>query len=306
MESTKHIQTRKTENIIVTLDPELLYRKYLVSDLNREWEEPFLDEDTGEVLAVKRHERILERGTYLEEDQIAVINFHIQAGDIKDGIEVSDQRRLGTMSLGWGLQPWSVRVRISKKSIKIILLARNVLQALEIARDYLELKYKDVFAIMSISGYKEHIFLYDDTQDLAVKDGQEDRHEEKPDEDDETKDVSVFYSIEAKVSLGEKNCQYFNFLVYAKNVEDAKSIVEKWIDEQIEAKKLGMVDEYIAKSEIVVNIISASIVNCTDVIGREFSLTYVRGENGGAEPEDAPEAGPEGTEEEPIDIFENE
>ena len=67
-----------------------------------------------------------------------------------------------------------------------------------------------------------------------------------------------------------------------------------------------MVDEYIAKSEIVVNIISASIVNCTDVIGREFSLTYVRGENGGAEPEDAPEAGPEGTEEEPIDIFENE
>ena len=196
MESTKHIQTRKTENIIVTLDPELLYRKYLVSDLNREWEEPFLDEDTGEVLAVKRHERILERGTYLEEDQIAVINFHIQAGDIKDGIEVSDQRRLGTMSLGWGLQPWSVRVRISKKSIKIILLARNVLQALEIARDYLELKYKDVFAIMSISGYKEHIFLYDDTQDLAVKDGQEDRHEEKPDEDDDTANTSISSSTQ--------------------------------------------------------------------------------------------------------------
>lgn len=103
MESTK-VQTKKNEVIITTSDTTQMHKMYLVDNLYRKWMEPFIDSDTGEVLEIERTELVLERGTYLDVDQLAVIAFHLQCGDITE-VTVSDQRRLGKFGTNWGVQP---------------------------------------------------------------------------------------------------------------------------------------------------------------------------------------------------------
>lgn len=170
---TPKVQTRKNENIITTNVPEQMFGKYLVENLKRKWKEKFLDKDTGEVIEVERTEFVLERGTYLQADQLAVIQFHMQAGDIDGELKVSDQKRLAVFSTGWGLVPWCVTCRISEKNHNFILLARNIFQALDIVTDYVELHYDKSFSITTARGFKSHIFLQDDTTRLQEEDGTE-------------------------------------------------------------------------------------------------------------------------------------
>ena len=161
MKTTKKIQTKKNEVIITTSDTDQMYKKYLVKPLLRKWYEHLLDEDTGEMIEVERNEIVLEKGTYLLEDQLAVINFHLQAGDVTEAV-VSDQKRCGVCSIGWGVQPWCVTAKIFKKH-KYLLFARSIFQALAIVEDYLELKCDTSFSITSAKEYKDHIFIFDDT-----------------------------------------------------------------------------------------------------------------------------------------------
>lgn len=274
---TPKVQTRKNENIITTNVPEQMFGKYLVENLKRKWKEKFLDKDTGEVIEVERTEFVLERGTYLQADQLAVIQFHMQAGDIDGELKVSDQKRLAVFSTGWGLVPWCVTCRISEKNHNFILLARNIFQALDIVTDYVELHYDKSFSITTARGFKSHIFLQDDTTRLQEEDGTE-----KPEDETEEgkKAVYVFYSIEATVNFGQKSEieRDYKFLVYAKDVEDAKSRIEKYISDTVlrgeKYTDLGYFDKLIALEEIKVNIKTAGTVNCTAVICREFSMQY--------------------------------
>ena len=82
MKTTK-IQTKKNETVITTSDTSMMHKKYLVSDLFRKWMEPYVDSDTGKIIEIERTELVLKRGTYLDVDQLAVIQFHLQAGDVK-------------------------------------------------------------------------------------------------------------------------------------------------------------------------------------------------------------------------------
>lgn len=273
MQKNKRNQTKKNEVIMTTSNTDEMYKKYLVKPLLRKWIENFLDEDTGEVVPVERNEMIFERGTYLLEDQLAVINFHLQAGDITD-VTVSDQKRCGVLSNGWGVQPWCVTAKLTKKH-KYLLFARNIFQALEIAEDYLELHCDISFSLTSAKEYKDHIFIFDDTVKLV-----EDNGVEKPETEvnEEKVYVYMFYSIEAKVALGEDNERSYRFLIYAKDVEDAKLKIEKHVREKIAQKSdengLGVVDSYIAQESMKINVISATKVNCAGVIGLEFTEAY--------------------------------
>lgn len=269
----KKVQTRHNETIISTSDTEEMYGRYLVQPLYRKWHEDFLDEDTGEVIAVERSEIIMPRGTYLEEDQLAVINFHIQTGDITE-VTVSDQKRTGVLSNGWKVQPWSVTVQLQKKH-KYLLLARNIFQALAIVEDYFELHCDTSFSITSAKEFKNHIFIFDDTVKLI-----DDNGVERPENEMEEEKIAVymFYSIEATAILGEDNEKDYRFLLYAKNVEDAKTIIEKYIREKIEKSAddndLSLVDAYVAAELVVINVTSATKVKCTGVIGLEFTEAY--------------------------------
>lgn len=273
MKKEKKIQTKFNENIITTSNTDEMYGKYLVKPLFRVWTENFLDGDTGEVIPVERNEMIFEKGTYLEEDQLAVINFHLQAGDLSE-VTVSDQKRVGVFASGWGVQPWCVTVQLTKKH-KFLLLARNIFQALDIVEDYIELHCDTSFSITSAKEFKDHIFIFDDTVKLVEHNG-----EEKPEDEIEDNKVYVymFYSIEATAVLGDDNEKDYRFLVYARDVDDAKKIIEKHIREKIQKSAgengLGIVDTYIAAESVVVNVTSATKVNCSGVIGLEFTEAY--------------------------------
>lgn len=272
MKKNKDIQTKKNEVIMTTSDTDQMYGKYLVKPLFRKWEEKFLDEDTGEVIIVERSEMVLEKGTRLLEDQLAVINFHLQAGDVTE-VVVSNQKRCGIFSTGWGVQPWCVTAKLVKKH-KYLLFARNIFQALEIVEDYLELNCDINFSITSAKEYKDHIFIFDDTVKLV-----EDNGSEKPEtEVDEKAYVYMFYSVEANVIFLEEKEQPYRFLIYAKDVENAKEKIEKHVREKIAKKadehNLGVVDTYMAQESLTVNVISATKVNCSGVIGLEFTEAY--------------------------------
>lgn len=258
---------------MTTSNTDEMYGKYLVKPLFRKWYENFLDEDTGEVIQVERNEMVLEKGTYLMHDQLAVINFHLQAGDLSE-VTVSDQKRCGVFSAGWGVQPWCVTAKLTKKH-KYLLFARNIFQALEIAEDYLELHCDINFSLTSAKEFKDHIFIFDDTVKLVEHNG-----EEKPENEleEEKAYVYLFYSIEATAIWGDDREESHRFLVYAKDVDDAKKIIEKHIREKI--RKETIRDEFtvmqaaMAQQTLEINITSATKVNCSGVIGLEFTEAY--------------------------------
>ena len=302
---TNELQTRKNENIIKTNVPEEMYQKYLVENLFRKWKEKFLDEDTGEVIEVERKEIILERGTFIGDDQMAVIQFHTQTGDIDGGlITVSDQKRLAVLSNGWHIVPWCVTARINDKPRNFLLLARNIFQALDIVTDYVELHYDSSFYITTAKGFKDHIFLQDLTSRLVEEDGTE-----KPEEEtaDGQKDVYFFYSVEAEVKFGGKLTEdsserSYRFLVYAKDLDDVKSRIEKYITDTIRENKgygdLGYFEQALLENDFEVTLKTGGTVNCTAVISREFTMAYnPTPEDGkkeeGADEAPAPEASPE-------------
>ena len=302
METTKKVQTKLNENIIVTTDPEEMMGKYLVEPLFRKYMDKYLDKDTGEVVEIERTELVLQRGTYLEEDQLAVINFHLQIGDLTE-IKVSDQKRLGKFGTGWGVQPWCVTVQLLKKH-KFLLLARNIFQALDIVEDYVELRYDHVFSITSAKEFKNHIFIFDDETVKLVEDSD---GVEKPEDEieEEKKAIYSFYSVETTVIYSEDKQDDYRFLIFAKDVDDAKAQIEKYVREQLkkEAKEqeLNVIQVAMAQENLSINITSATKVKCSAVIGREYTDAYCKKVDM-AETEEVPEA--EGADAEDVDEVE--
>lgn len=272
----KKTSTKLNENVFTTKSIEEMRGKYLVKDLFRKWNEPHIDEDTGEIIEVERTEVVLKRGTLLGVDQLAVISFHIAAGDITE-VTCSDQKRLGTLSQGWSLNPWCVTVQLAKKH-KFLLLARNIFQAMEIVTDYCEQKYDISFSITSAKEFKQHIFIEDDTVRLVMKEGVE------VPEDEAENIIRAFYSVDATITFDENDSRDFRFLVYAKEVDDAKMHIEKHIreklDKEADANFLGVADTYIAQTKLKIVVTSAKKINCSVVIGFDFTQAYNRKEDG--------------------------
>ena len=275
MESKK-IQTKLNETIITTSDTAQMYKKYLVNTLFRTWKEPYIDSDTGEIIEVERSEKVLERGTYLDVDQLAIISFHLQAGDVTE-VTVSDQKRLGKFGTAWGVIPWCVTVQLGKK-YKVILLARNIFQALDIVEDWAEQKFDQVFSISSAKEFKQHTLICDDTVRMVLENGTE-----IPENESEENKTAVysFYSVEATARLGENNEKDFRFLVYARDVDHAKILIEKFLRGSIKetpyANLMSFADIVTAEMAIEINVTSATKVKCHSVIGLEFTEAYQKG-----------------------------
>lgn len=271
---TSKMQTRKDETIITTSDPSEMLNKYLVNPLMRKWSEPFIDEDTGEIMEVERYEPVLERGTYLDGEQIAVINFHMQAGDITE-VTVSDQKRIGKFATGFGVHPWCVTVLLNKKH-KFLCLARNIWQAIEIVEDYCEQKFDIIFDIVSAKEFKQHTFIFDDAVKLVEEGG---KVRTQAEVDEERGVVYVFYSVEATAEFGGGEKVDYRYLVYARDVDDAKVIIEKDVRKKIAVSEDLMygLSSHFSDDTLSLTVKSAKQVNCSGVIGVEFTEAYCRG-----------------------------
>lgn len=271
---TSKMPTRKDETIITTTDPSEMLGKYLVNPIFRKWYEPFIDDDSGELIEVERHEIVLERGTYLDGEQIAVINFHMQTDDLTE-VKVSNQKRIGKFATGFGVHPWCVTVLLHKKH-KYLCLARNIWQAIEIVEDYCEQKFDIVFDIVSAKEFKQHIFIFDDTVRMVEDNGQIKTQTEV---DEDRGIVYVFYSVEVQAKYSDDSASDYRYLVYAKDVDDAKVLIEKDVRKRAEQEASIYGSEFCADradGDIEIIVKQAKQVNCAGVIGLEFTEAYCR------------------------------
>ena len=143
------VKTRKDEVIISSLDPRDLFNKFLTRNLCRTWKEDFIDEETNEVVTIDRSEIILTKGKCLSSENLAKVNFHIQCGDITQPVEVSNQSRQAEEATPYR-HPHTCKVGINGQTMKFLLVARGVQQALDIVRDWCELKYSGQFAVTEV------------------------------------------------------------------------------------------------------------------------------------------------------------
>ena len=88
---------------------------YLAAPAVKTWTEDFIDEDTGEIVSIERHEVIFQKGTKIDADLAARIQFCIESGEIED-VEVSNQCRQAVERNLNGLYPWKVRAHIDSKN----------------------------------------------------------------------------------------------------------------------------------------------------------------------------------------------
>ena len=69
--------------VIETNKPEEMLHKYLAECAVKTWTEDFVDEDTGKIMSIERHEVIFDRGTYIDESLLPKIMFSIQSEELK-------------------------------------------------------------------------------------------------------------------------------------------------------------------------------------------------------------------------------
>lgn len=90
----QEVQTRYSELRGMAYLPEDMLGLYVAAPLKRTWRQELFDEETGEVTSVDRSELIAAAGTKIDDDLLARIQFHLQAGDISC-VEVTNQLRQG-------------------------------------------------------------------------------------------------------------------------------------------------------------------------------------------------------------------
>ena len=248
------VQTRKNEERFTTSDTKKMLSKYLASNLNRGWKEDFIDEDTGEVVSIERFERIESRGTLIDESIEAQIRFYIQSGDITE-VEVSNQRREAIMALSGSMWPWSVTAKIGEKKRRLLLYAETAQMALEIAQDYIELNFSELFHFVSIKTFDWCIFIKD-----SLKKNEDEMVERE------------FYKIEVEVFKGDITTPY-TFVLQTKDVDTGMIVINDWIANKLKEERLN--SELSESTEFGTTVKSGVIIPCYRIVEKEFSEAYI-------------------------------
>lgn len=267
-----------TENKFKTDLPEMMVGFYTAEDVRRRWTEDFVDSDTGTVTSAERSELILERGTYIDADVASSLSFHIQAGDI-DGVEVTDIKRSARPFYGNSFSPWKAVAAVTGKPVTLILYAKHLEHATEIAREYIERTREGSFTMQSVQAFKDCIFVeHEFTEEEEFENG--------------TRIERAFYQLDAVISW-LKDPDYPEarlFLVLAKDVDEAKALTEDWVADRAsrmvrafieEAARDGGDADVSKKSGYVrysggfdLRILSGTKIPCNATVPLEFSKDY--------------------------------
>ena len=164
------IQSRLNEVRIKTLEPKKMLNMYLGERVVRKWVEDFIDEETKETVSIERTEKLFERGLLIDQDLLAKIQFSIQAGEITEPIEVTNQNRAAYEFKGTVMSLWTARVMTGEKRKKFLLYGQSIEQVIDILRDYVELNYDGGFNILDVKGFRDYVILDDTLSDPLSKD----------------------------------------------------------------------------------------------------------------------------------------
>lgn len=266
------MQTKFNEVKFTTSNPDEAMGMFLAGRLYKHWKEDFIDRDTGEVVTIDRTDVLMERGTKIDYNVAASLNFYIQAGDITE-FEVTDQCRTGVYDRGYIAAPWVVTACVKDKNRKFILYAKGVEQALEIAKDYIELKFPGHFELVAVKGFEDCIAISDNfNRGGAENDPEVPADDGKEDADNEAA-TGKFYMLGLHVKPGKDQDYDCNFLVFTTDAEKAKVLANAWVQNhrnaEVEAGRMTDVEAAFTST-----IKTATLVNCYCVIPPDFTREY--------------------------------
>lgn len=127
-----------------TSDPKEMVGKYLASRVIKTWTEDFIDEHTGEVVSIERHEVLHKKGIKLTPEKVQEIMFNIQAEEIKD-VEIADQKFIHIERLI--LPSWSnyiVVLYAQQTRYPVVVRAQNIETAIKVAIDFVNVYRKPI------------------------------------------------------------------------------------------------------------------------------------------------------------------
>jgi len=242
MELRKKIETKLNEGIIRTSSLEEMKGNYLAERLLRTWKEDFVDEDNGEVVTIERNEILFDKGTLLDNDVLAEVNFYLQSGDVKD-LLVSNHKRTGT-AVKSQASVYNATILNGKKKSNYYLYSDSIDLALKVMTDFLEQKIKGSFSFISIKelGYSNLI---------------------PAAEEDAEKDV---YKVEIEVIFEGDDEVKRVYMLKANDAEEAKELIIKWIS-------LKMKEEN-KERPFETTILSAQTIPCNNIIDYHFVKEY--------------------------------
>lgn len=244
------MDTKKNEIIICTSEPSEMIGKYTAERVVRGWTEEFVDEDTGDIVPIERKEVIMDRGTFLENEKISTIMFHLQSGDLEH-VKLSNQKREGVFVIDGHSQIWSTVIEVGKKKVKLLLYANSFETATDIIKDYVELNYSGYCKLSQLKEFGHYTVI----EEAITKD--------TPDSDKEKK----LYKME--ININSDGYVYSNnFLIFATDVESAKTAIDYWIGNELKENH-GQAMDFTSTME------SAVIISYSAIIDRAFSQEYI-------------------------------
>lgn len=233
------VETKKDEVRYFTSEPREMLNKYLAADVLQKWDEDFLDEDTGQVVTIERTQKLFEKGQLINQDLLTQINFHLQAGDIKE-VEVSNQKRLAFENQNTYLHPWTAQAEIGDRKYKFLLYASGIANVIEILNDYIELNYASGFTLVMAKEMDSCIILTDSFEkqkvDLEMAYLKEEisleEYVEAKDgasgEDEEVKEKK-FYQLEVKITYSDNIETTQSFIVHTFDTDRALMIISYYL-----------------------------------------------------------------------------
>lgn len=242
----------------MTSDPRRMLGRYLTKPIYRTWEEVMTDDDTQETVTVERSELLWKEGTELTQDVLAELRFFVEAGEVKE-VEVSNQQRKGVCTTDGYVTPYVVKADVEGKAMNVLTHAAGVENAIEIAKDYLELNVTGLYELESVKRYVDAVVLTDEGNDVYQ----------------EGAAAMRWYKINARVTRdckGEEMVRMGLFLVFAKTAADAERIINDYVRE-------NAADD--DKERLSASIEESGMVNVKMYVPREFSDVYTYGEEEG-------------------------
>lgn len=299
------IDTRKNEIRYVTSDPAKMLGMYTVSKVTRSWEEEFVDEDTGNIQKIERHELILDKGIYISNDVLTELKFWLDEGSLKE-IEVSNQKRMSSMLENTRQFPYKSIVTIDDKRHSFLLYAVSVTNAIEIIKDYVELNYHGGFWITNLQELDYCVILVDKLKTIKQRNleldiaylndeiSMEEYLSNKIETDNTSNGIQddldeeslklKFYQIGAKILMrnpddSDKEDEEYSqtFIVQTFSAVRANLIIEKYLQDQQELRyraSLSNPDMKFVKKDIMSFIEESKIINIGGFIPRSFSDAY--------------------------------
>lgn len=280
------VETKKDEIRYTTNEPKKMLNRWLVKDVLQKWTEDFIDEDTGEAVQIERSQKLFEKGTLIDQDTLAQIQFHIQAGSISE-VEVSNQKRIAFERQNTHLYPWTAQVEIGDKKHKFLLYASSITNVVEILNDYIELNYSGGFQVVMAKEMDSCIILTDnlskqkvDLEKAYLKDeiSMEEYAEAKTAGADEVEEVQEkkFYQLEVKVTYNDNIETTQSFIVHTHDTDRAMMIISTYLKKLEERTKKANEEKDLdyEEREFKLCIEKAAPVPIGAFVPKEFTMAY--------------------------------